>query len=293
MLGFILAVSILGCNSQNENTIKDAAIADSTSKVFIPSSAAVENNKDSSRKFIRTADMKFKVKNVIQATYDIENITTRQGGFVTYTNLTSDIDYVTTTSISADSSLETSYYTVSNSIILRIPNTNLDTTLKELSRNINFLDYRIIKTDDVALQILSNNLTQERSRKNELRLINAIDNNKKALNETTHAEEVLSKKQEQADDAKVSNLSLKDQINFSTVNLDIYQRQTIKRELISNDKNIQEYQPPFGAKILDALQSGWAFLEALLIFLVKIWGPILLAIIAYFIYKKQKPKIKK
>lgn len=293
MLGLLLTVSILGCNSQSEDMIKDTAIADSTSKIFIPSSAAIENNKDSSRKFIRTADMKFKVKNVIQATYDIENITARQDGFVTYTNLTSDIDYVTTTAISADSSLETSYYTVSNSIILRIPNTNLDTTLKELSRNIDFLDYRIIKADDVALQILSNNLTQERSRKNELRLINAINNNKKALNETTHAEEVLSKKQEQADDAKVSNLSLKDQINFSTVNLNIYQRQTIKRELISNDKNIQEYQPPFGAKILDALKSGWFFLEALLIFLVKIWGPILLAIIAYFVYKKQKPKIKK
>lgn len=293
ILGIGIIISLFGCGPSAEEKMNHARMNDSVSNAFISSTAAVENSKDTTPKFIRTADLKFKVKNVIKSTYNIEDITNRQGGFVTYTNLTSNIDHVTNTAVSADSSLETTYYIVSNSITLRIPNTKLDSTLKEISKNIDYLDYRIIKADDVALQILSNNLTQKRSAKNEQRLTNAIDNRGKKLNETTVAEEVLLSKQEQADNAKVSNLSLMDQINFSTINLSIYQRLTIKRELISNDKNIDEYEPGIGSNILEALKFGWDILEAFLVFLIKLWGLFLFGILAYILYRKFGHKLKK
>jgi len=292
ILGLGLAISLFGCGRADHEQMESKAMADSTSNAFISSSAAVENGKDTTRRFIRTADLKFKVKSVIKSTYDIENITNRQGGFVTFTNLTSNINNVTNTAVSADSSLETTYYTVTNSITLRVPNTKLDTTLKEISNNIDYLDYRVIKAEDVALQILSNNLTQKRSAKNEERLTNAIDNRGKKLNETTVAEEILLSKQEQADNAKISNLSLTDQIKFSTINLSIYQRQTIKRELISNDKNIDAYEPSFGNKILEALKFGWDILETFIVFLTKLWGLFLFTIVVYFVYKKYGHKLK-
>jgi len=290
ILGLGLSILLFGCSQSSDES--DSMAQDSTSNAFISSSAAVENGKDTTRRFIRSADLKFKVKSVINSTYDIEDITNRQGGFVTFTNLTSNIDNATTTAVSADSSLETTYYTVTNSITLRVPNTKLDTTIKEISNNIDYLDFRIIKAEDVALQILSNNLTQKRSAKNEERLTNAIDNRGKKLNETTVAEEILLSKQEQADNAKISNLSLTDQIKFSTINLSIYQRQTIKRELISNDKNIDAYEPGFGTKILDALVYGWDILETFIVFLTKLWGLFLFAIFVYFIYKKYGHKLK-
>jgi len=292
----IITILFLSCSqAYEEEGMENAAQMESVSdeNAFISSSAAVENNKDSTRKFIRTAELKFKVKNVLASTYSIENITNRQEGFVTYTNLISNINNVTTTAISVDSSLETTYFTVKNDIILRVPNTKLDTTLKEISKNIDFLDYRIIKAEDVALQILSNSLTQQRSEKNENRLINAIDNRGKKLGETTIAEEVLLSKQEQADRAKISNLSLANQINFSTINLSIYQRQSIKRELISNSKNIEAFEPSFGSKVVESSKLGWKVLEALILFLIKIWGLFLFAIIVFFIYKMYKHKLKK
>lgn len=288
-----LTLLLFSCSQSNGDRMENKAMSDSTSNAFISSSAAVENKEDSTRRFIRTAEMKFKVKSVIASTYDIENITNRQGGFVTYTNLTSDVNYVTTTPISADSSLETTYFTVINSIVLRVPNTKLDTTLKQISNNIDYLDYRIIKAEDVALQILSNNLTQKRSERNEERLTNAIDKRGKKLDETTLAEEVLLSKQEQAENAKISNLSLEDQINFSTISLSIYQRQTIKRELISNDKNIDAYEPSFGSKLWEALQFGWDILATLLVSLTKLWGLFLLGLIAYIIYKRYRGRLKK
>ncbi len=288
-----LAILCFGCGRADHEMMESQALADSTSNTFISSSAAVERNTDTARKFVRTADLKFKVKNVIQATYDIEEITSKHGGFVTFTNLTSQIDNTTVTAISADSSLETTYYTVTNSIILRVPNTKLDTTLKEISGNIDFLDYRVIKAQDVALQILSNNLTQKRAVQKEKGLTHAIDNRGKKLNETTTAKELLSSKQEQADHAKISNLSLTDQISFSTINLHIYQRQSIKRELISNNKNIDAYEPGLGNKLIESFKSGWNILAAFLVFLAKLWGLFLLALIAYTIYKIYRNKHKK
>jgi hypothetical protein len=292
ILGLGLSILLFGCNQSRNEKMESISMADSTSNAFISSSAAVENGKDTTRRFIRTAELKFKVKSVIKSTYDIENITNRQGGFVTYTNLTSDINNLTTTAVSADSSLEMTYYTVTNSISLRVPNTKLDTTLREISNSIDYLDFRIIKAEDVALQILSNNMTQNRSAKNEERLTNAIDNRGKKLNETTIAEDILLSKQEQADNAKISNLSLTDQIKFSTINLSIYQRETIKRELISNEKNIDAYEPGFGSKLLDALKYGWDILETCIVSLTKLWGLFLFAILVYFTYKKYGHKLK-
>jgi hypothetical protein len=261
--------------------------SDSVSNI-ISSSAAVENNKDSTRKFIRTADLKFKVKSVIKSTYDIEDITNRQGGFVTFTNLTSSINNFTSIAVSADSSLETTYFTLANSMTLRMPNIKLDSTLKEISRNIQYLDYRVIKADDVSLKILSNTFSQMRSTASEKRLTNAIDNRGKKLNETTTAEDILQNKQEYNDNAKISNLSLNDQINFSTINLNIYERQAITRELVSNEKNIDEYEPSLGHKILESLKYGWDILGVFLVFLAKIWGVLLFSVLAYFVYKIYK-----
>jgi len=97
ILGLGLAISLFGCGRSNEGQMESKAMSDSTSNAFISSSAAVENGKDTTRRFIRTADLKFKVKSVIKSTYNIEELTSRQDGFVTYTNLTSNIDNVTVT----------------------------------------------------------------------------------------------------------------------------------------------------------------------------------------------------
>ena len=295
MRNYILLAGLLciflGCNKNQNNNKETIEVSDSISNAFTSSSAAVEKNKDSSRKFIRTADIKFKVKSVINSTYDIENICNEQGGFVTYTNLASTIENQSETPISADSTLETINYAVTNSIILRVPNTKLDTTLKDIAKDIDYLDYRIIKADDISLQMLANKLTQNRAAKNETRLTKDIDNNTKKLTETMTAEEMLFTKQEQADNAKISNLSMADQVSFSTVNLLIYQRQSVKRTVIANDKNITAYQPSFWSKLWDALQFGWNMIIELFLFVLKLWALLLGGILFYWVWKWYKRKV--
>lgn len=259
---------------------------EAASAVPISSSAAVETGKDTTRKFVRTAEIKFRVKNVVAATYEIEDITTRMNGFVAYTNLSSTIDNKTTTAISSDSSLEATYYTVVNSMTLRVPNTALDTTLKSIAHLIDYLDSRVIRADNVTLQLLASGMARKRLQEHQGRLRSAIDRRGRTLEETTTAEENLIDRQGESDETTISNLSLNDQIQYSTINLSIYQRQAITEVVLPNDKNIDEYTPGVGSRIVESLYAGWRAMESAVVFLIQFWALYILLAIGWIIYRK-------
>ena len=275
-------------NSENA-AMEESVDAKAESSAVISSSAAVEP-KNSNRKFIRTADIKFKVKNTAQSTYAIENATNKFGGFVTYTNLQSTISDKDETKVSQDSILETTRYTVENNITIRVPNTQLDTVIKTIAKEIDFLDYRVIKADDVSLKMLANQMAQNRSNNSEKRIEKAIDDKGKKLNNIIDAEDHLDDKKEQNDNTKLENLSLKDQVNFSTLTLQIYQREAIKQEMVANEKSINAYRPNIGLQIVDSLKTGWFMLEAIIAFVVQLWGLALIGFLAWFGYKKYLKK---
>ncbi len=280
-LGLVLSCKE-SASKENADYIEEAA-TDSTS--VISSSAAVEN-KNSNRKFVRTADVKFKVKNVAKSTYAIEDATTKFGGFVTYTNLQSNIHSEDRTKVSQDSTLVTTKYKVDNNITIRVPNTKMDTVIKTIAKQIHFLDYRIIKADDVSLQMLSNELAQKRSNSSEKRLANAIDSKGKKLNQVVKAEETLDAKKEQNDASKLQNLSLQDQVNFSTLTLNIYQDESIKQEMVANEKSINAYRPNIGLQIWDSVKTGWFMLEHIISFVVVLWPFALIGFLGFLGYKK-------
>ncbi|HKC66782.1 MAG TPA: DUF4349 domain-containing protein [Bacteroidia bacterium] len=287
----VVSCVVISCgSSKREMESKEQAIQDSLIAVngFVSSSAAVVNKNDTTHKFIRTADVKCRVKNVIKSTVVIEDFVIKQNGFVTLSNLTQDVSRHTLIPVTQDSSLETTYYIAKNDLIIRVPNTKLDTFLKQVATQIEFLDYRIIKANDVGLQLLENKITEQRIKKHEERLTKAIDDKGKKLIETSLAEENVLSKQEQADNAMLSNLSLNDQINYSTVNIQLYQKETIKRELVENEKNTKAYEPGLWQKTTEALVSGWYIFEAILLFLVNAWAFLLILLIAYILYRRYK-----
>jgi hypothetical protein len=284
LTSLVITAMLFSCKQQQENQ-EEVATESATSDV-ISSSAAVEK-KGSNRKFIRTADIKFKVKNVPQSTDAIENATVKFGGFVTYTNLQSVISEKKNIKISQDSTLETTKYNIENNITIRVPNTQLDTVLKTIAKQIDFLDHRVIKADDVSIQMLTNQLAQNRSSNHEKRVEKAIDSKGKKLTAIIDAEGNLETKKEQKDLKKLENLSLQDQVNFSTLTLQIYQRETIKQEMIANEKT---HRQNMGSQILDGLKTGWFMLENIIAFIVQLWALILIGITGYLLYKKYLKK---
>lgn len=277
---------VLSCKESVAEETSDYSENVATDSTSVVSSSAAVENKNSNRKFVRTADVKFKVKNVAKSTYAIEDATTKFGGFVTYTNLQSNIHSEDRTKVSQDSTLVTTKYKVDNNITIRVPNTKMDTVIKTIAKQIHFLDYRIIKADDVSLQMLSNELAQKRSNSSEKRLENAIDSKGKKLNQVVKAEETLDAKKEQNDASKLQNLSLQDQVNFSTLTLNIYQDESIKQEMVANEKSINAYRPNIGLQIWDSVKTGWFMLEHIISFVVVLWPFALIGFLGFLGYKK-------
>lgn len=289
-----LALLLLGLAfacKQAEALDNSEAAADSTSvsTETMSSSAAVEK-KDSNRKFVRTADLRFKVKDVAKSTYAIENIVSKNGGFVTFTDLKSSITEKSETKVSQDSTLETTHFTVENTLTFRVPNTQLDTVLKSMVKQVAFLDSRQIKADDVSLQLLSNKLVQKRLNAHQKRLENGIDAKGKKLNDVTNAEDKVLDRAAENDQAALNNLSLEDQVNFSTVTLYLYQRESVLQEMIANEKSINAYRPHIGLQIWDSLKTGWFMFETIVAFVAQLWALILIAFLGILGYKKFSKK---
>jgi len=287
----LLTAVIFSCKqAPNEEAMSESAEMSSEEAKTVSSSAAVVDPK-SDRKFIRTADLRFKVKNVAQTTYSIENTVAKFGGFVTSTELRSNVVNVSQVKKSTDSIVETTRFVVENNMVIRVPNTLLDTTLKTIARQIDYLDYRIIKADDVSLKLLSNDLSQKRNQQNQARVEDAIKNRGKKLGETVDAEDRVYDSQTQADEAKISNLSMNDQVNFSTLSLSLYQKEALKRETIA-DSESEEFRTNIGVRLVDGLKTGWHILEEIIVFIVHLWAFILIGFVGWFIYKKFKSRPK-
>jgi Domain of unknown function (DUF4349) len=274
---------VMGEPTSVEATTDSASTSEESNA--IASKAAVEPQ-NSNRKFVRTADIRFKVQNVAKSTTKIEDAVVKFGGFVTNTVLESHISDVDKTQVSQDSILETTKYTVDNSITIRVPNTQLDTVIKIIAKENSFLNHRKISADDVTLQMLSNKLAQKRSTSTEKRIEKAIDEKGKKLNQIIEGEENLASKKEANDATLLHNLELEDRIGFSTLTLEIYQNETIKHELIASQKNTNAYRPNIGWQIWDSVKTGWFILEKIIAFIVVLWPFALISFLSYLGYKK-------
>jgi len=272
-----------GTNSEN-----NASQSTTTANVEI---APAANKEDTipGRQFIRTSDMKFRVKDVTNATTEIENIVRQNQGFVTYTNLKSAVENQQTVQKSLDSSLESIRYTVTNDITLRVPNTKLDSTLYAISTLVDFWDYRVIKADDVALQIKANQQAQSRALHSGQSIDRNINNKKGNLNQANDAVSVAGNQQEVADNAEINNLSLKDQVAYSTVSLSIYQRTETRFWNIANP-DAQNVKAGIFIRLWDSIKTGWYFAEDLFVGIMNLWFVIVLIIAGYILYRKYLKK---
>lgn len=251
------------------------------------SSAAQVDDEDTIHKFIRTGDIRFRVNSVAESTYKIEDITKRFKGFVTYTSLNSRIDRQTERIVSVDSILKTTYFTVENTITIRVPSKNLDTTLKQIALLVEYLDYRNINANDVRLQILSNKLEKRRLARYNERLSKISDNgNANYMDDKAYIEENLLQKQAEADQTLIDDLSLEDQIEYSTITLSIYQNQEMDHELIANEANIEEFKPSLGSRIGESLKTGWNFIENLVVGLIAAWPLFIIVLVVLLVLRK-------
>ncbi len=275
-------VIFTGCTEKKaEITLSGEEFADSVSTSTFPS----EMNDFAKRKFIKTGSLRFKVKNVQEASNRIEDIVEKYDGFITHSELSSNITQVNEVEISEDSVLLNKAYEMSNKITLRIPNQNFDKVLREIQPVMTFLEYKKVSADDVSLNLLASDLRKKRYSEFENRYKHEIATKGKKLEETANSEEKLFDYQTQADINNVETLSIKDKVNYSTVEIEVFQPISNMIELQPNMDNDFAYQPHFLRRIWQSFRTGWFVFEEVLVFLTKFWMLMLVLTSGFWLYK--------
>ncbi|HNP49433.1 MAG TPA: DUF4349 domain-containing protein [Bacteroidia bacterium] len=241
------------------------------------------NGQKSNRKLIRSADLKFSVPNVSKASSEIESITNRMGGFVVLAEQESKILHTSDVIVTEDSGLKSTLYTVESHMTLRVPNHEFDTTLNSIATLAEFLDYRKVKAEDVGIQILANQLTKERIAGSHERMIKSSATIPDKTLPTVESESFLLQQQESADEAHLATTGLEDQIDYSTINLLLYQPGVVMTSLHPIEKTTDPYKPSLLKRISRAFTSGWTILENFLVFITEKWSLILILFSLYYL----------
>jgi hypothetical protein len=272
----LLAISCQNSETKERLAVSIESLADS---VNISSDASQESKPDST-KFIRTADIRFKVNDVQQTTTRIEDIVRKNKGYVAYTHLASTTENTDQQQVSKDSNLVVTYYTVSNTITIRVPNYLLDTTLREIGADVVFLDHRTIKADDVSIPYLENQLGQRRYNGSKPKFVAGAK--QKDVNDT----KVLSiYQQELQDEYYIANKSLDRDIRYSVVTMELYQSPILHREMVSRPVELKAYHAGLWGRIGDSLQQGWYIFEDFIVFIIRLWGLILVGVLAFWVIR--------
>jgi len=242
------------------------------------SAAAVPNAIDSLKKFVRNAEIRFRVKNTADATLRIEDITLRNRGFVINSMLNSEVELRQTTPVSRDSALETTRYRIHSQLVIRVPCQLLDTTLRSIGRLSDFLDLRHVNAKDVGLEMLEQELARLREGTYRSDLEGSEENRNSPKADRARAS------RDASDQASIETMKLEDAIRFSTVTIDIYQLPQIHQTMVANT-DVPVPQQSLATRSGEAFRSGGEILTALFLGIVHLWGVILLALVAFFGWK--------
>ena len=240
----------------------------------------------SERRFIKKATLNFKVTDVNDAVIKIENKTRALGGFVNYSRLDNIVQDSACRVISQDSSMQTIHFMTKGFLILRVPENQLDSLLTALNLISTTMLHREITADDIRIQLYENQLNRLRSSKFNRRMADAIDRNGKKLVDIESAERSMYEKEESADNAIISNLTLDDSVGFSSISVEVYQNPGIRYTKVATDRKIPEYETPFFSRLADSISNGWKLIKELILFMTGYWSIIAACSLAYFILNK-------
>jgi hypothetical protein len=262
--------------------MEQASMAMADSAAYSTPFSAAPPAPNAPKSVIRTAELRIKEKDVKKSLAQLEILAKSIGGFVEYSNLESSELGTTNKTISKDSLLQVTEYTVYGNITLRVPVASFDSVVNVIQNAALFLNYRKTSAEDISLQYLENSLKANVSEKSGNRIKDAADTKGKKLEDIVDAERTASAMEENAISNKIANFALQRRVNFSSIQVNLHQANQIYKEIITNI-NIADYKPSFGRRFLYALENGWSGLVSLFIFLVNIW-PLLVFIILIYVF---------
>jgi hypothetical protein len=273
----IIAV-MFGCNSDKKYSSTDYNQAEAVSDSAVYDTSTTP-------KVVKTADMRFRVKDVQRTKEQLSTNIKAQGGTVTEFEIHSIIQESDKVKYSIDSLKEITSYRKEATLIAKVPSEKLDDFTNSVVKMAVFVDDQSLKMDDQSLSYLANKL-KVKNRKEAVKPIHKIGT-KKGVNVETS----LYIKDDYVD-RKIQNMDIDDKVRFSTITLNFYQDNTVHELVVGND-NLRDYGPGFFKRVGLNLVAGWSFLKEFVLGLITIWPFLALGLGAFFVIRFFIKKMKK
>lgn len=269
--------------SGTAETANSVSIADENSPAATNdsiSSVATMAVKD--KQFIKSAEVSMEVKDVYDATVYIEKSLKDLGGFVTSSDLNSQILSEETLAISDENAIIVRKFQTENTMQVRVPTEKLGDLLLLINNKKVFVTSRSILAEDVTTNIKLAELEAKRNSKSAANIEKLhLDKGKVKMSDDN---------QQEGNYQKISALDMQDQLKYSNVDIYLKEPQLRLAEIpVSNTKNRDDqYQNNFNYEAKNAVSEGFYLIQSIILGMLKIWPLIIIGGFIFYILRKRK-----
>jgi hypothetical protein len=245
-------------------------------------SSSAATYEDGKRKFIRSAQAQFRVKDVYRSALAIEDVAAAQGGFVVNNTIYVQANQTQRRPAGNGMLIELTEYTVRGDITVRVPSDNTQAFLRAIANQMEFLEQRSFTAADAQFQILRQQLAFQREQDAQRQIGQAAQQGGRIFDKVD-AISAQSGAKLQRDEALIQQKEFEDKVEFSTISLSLAQLSKIRKtELPDVEAIFRDNSPGFFARLGDSLRVGWYAVLDVFVALMRAW-PVWLLLIAAFV----------
>lgn len=239
----------------------------------------------SERKFIRSASLQFAVKDVYQSALALEDMVAAHAGFVIKNNITSTPQMSEKYPNADGNIVDIREYAVSATLIVRVPSQRTQEFLRAITTQIEFLDNRNFEARDAQFELLQQKLNITRLQEQQTALAQMPQKNA----DVEQRAGVIAMRGEtlaMRDESRIMQKKFEDEVAFSTLTLNIYQANKVRKfEYVDVHNLILKNRPGFFPRAASSLSFGWYQGLDLLITLMQVW-PLYVLFAAFFFVRR-------
>ncbi|MDF2551521.1 MAG: hypothetical protein K0R77_796 [Chryseobacterium sp.] len=280
-LAIFILIGISSCK-KNEATVSDYDTAEYNKDITADSVSSVAKMSVKDKQFIKTANVNMEVKDVYDATISIEKSVQDLGGFVTNSNLRSNVFSEDSYNTSDNEAMLVKKYQTENTMQVRVPTEKLGELLTFINDKKLFLNSRVINAEDVTASIKYAELEGKRIKKTG----ENISELKTTKDKVNLSNENMSEEN--------PNMDVADHLKYSTVDIYIKEPQLRIAEIaVTNTTNIDnKYKFAFFYSAKNAFVEGFYLIQRIFVGLIMIWPILLIAGFGFYFYRKNQSKRK-
>ncbi|MFK7812557.1 MAG: DUF4349 domain-containing protein [Maribacter sp.] len=219
-------------------------------------------------KIIKSANVKYKVRNVKIATNTIKQFAMKYNAYI------------------SDLRFENSLYSLENRFTIKIPQEHFDTMMDSIVEVAEFIDYENITTEDITERYIDLQTRLKTKLEVKGRYETILRKNAKTVEDILATEEKLRIIQEEIEAAQGKLKYLTNKVAYSTIQIDLYETVDYKEEP-------ETFAKSFWSKSKDGLKFGWELIEAIVLGIIYIWPLIIIGLLLVFLLKKRLNKKRK